>query len=59
VYENPNPLPRFVLVDRVRQASTAAAALGVLRSRVSIRATRPWLKAGHPCRTLRVSVTSG
>ena len=32
VYENPNPLPRFVLVDRVRLASDAAAALGILRS---------------------------
>jgi hypothetical protein len=32
VYENPNPLPRFVLVDRVRHARDAAAALGILRS---------------------------
>ena len=32
VYENPNPLPRFFLVDRVRQASDEAAALGMLRS---------------------------
>ena len=32
VYENPNPLPRFVLVDRVIHASDAAAALRILRS---------------------------
>jgi hypothetical protein len=32
VYENPNPLPRFILVDRVRQAPTATAALSILRS---------------------------
>jgi hypothetical protein len=32
VYENPNPLPRFFLVDRVQQASDEAAALGMLRS---------------------------
>jgi hypothetical protein len=31
VYENPNPLPRFVLVGRVRPASDAAAALAILR----------------------------
>jgi hypothetical protein len=32
VYENPNPLPRFVLVNRVIHARDAAAALGTLRS---------------------------
>jgi hypothetical protein len=32
VYENPDPLPRFVLVDRVRQAPDATAALSILRS---------------------------
>ena len=32
VYENPDPLPRFLLVERVRQASDAATALGMVRS---------------------------
>ena len=32
VYENPDPLPRFFLVDRVRQASDTAAALAMVRA---------------------------
>jgi hypothetical protein len=32
VYENPNPLQRFVLVNRVIHARVAAAALGIMRS---------------------------